>query len=214
MKSMNKPQRGRGKGPRKNKPSDGVQVHITHPPQIQQLNTERGVRMRYVCNTAGQTNISFANLLDTFLVAATAIAGFDVFNSVRIRAVEVWADAILGAASTVEVQFLGNVAGQYGKTQAFSDTSMAVQPAHVRAVPTRKSSLALYQQSSADVAFQITCPVGAVIDLELSFAQRFGTSVAASNALVGATAGAFYIRGFDGLAAAASKFTPVADGIQ
>lgn len=218
MKSQRGQRGSRGQAPRNRNAEgqrDGVIVHITHPPQIPQLNTERGVRMRFVCNSAASVlNITFANLLDTFLVATTAVDGFDVFQSVRIRAVEVWADAILGAASTVEVQFLGNVAGQFGKTQAFSSTSMAVQPAHVKAVPARRSALAFYQQSSADVAFQITCPVGAVIDLELTLAQRFGTQVAAANALVGATAGAFYIRGFDGAASAASKFTPVADAVQ
>jgi len=169
--------------------------------------------MRYVCNSGTVQNVSFQNLLDTFLVASGATAVWDVFQAVRIRAVEVWAIPVIGNASTVEVQFLGNVAGQYGKPQVWTDTSMGVQPAHTRAVPNRQSTLSLWQQSSADVAFQLTCPTGAVIDLELSFIGRFGVPLAAQNVSVAASAGAFYIRGFDGLAVATTKFTPQADAI-
>jgi hypothetical protein len=169
--------------------------------------------MRFVSNSSANQNVSFQNLLDTFLVASSATAVWDVFQAVRIRAVEVWAIPVLGNASTVEVQFLGNVAGQYGKPQVFSDTSMGVQPAHVRAVPNRKSSLALWQQSSADVAFNLMCPSGSVVDLELAFIGRYGVPLAAANVSVATSAGAFYVRGFDGLAAASTKFTPVADAV-
>jgi len=166
-----------------------------------------------VCNSGTTQNVSFQNLLDTFLVASGVNAVWDLFQAVRIRAVEVWCVPVIGNASTVEVQFLGNVAGQYGKPQVFTDTSMGVQPAHVRAVPNRKSTLSLWQQSSADVAFQLICPTGSVVDLELSFIGRFGVPLAAQNASAATSAGALYIRGFDGLAVATTKFTPVADAI-
>jgi len=184
---------------------------IAHPPQIPQLNIAHSVRMRFIAGSAANSNITFQNLLDVFLVASGATAVWDVFNAVRIRAVEVWAVPVIGNATTTEVQFLGNVAGQYGKPQVFTDTSMGVQPAHVRAVPNRQSSLALWQQSSADVAFNIQCPAGSVIDLELSYIGRFGVPFAAQNASAATSAGAFYVRGFDGLAVATTKFVPVAD---
>jgi len=186
---------------------------VSHPPSIPQLNIAHSVRMRYICNSGTNQNVTYQNLLDTFLVASGATAVWDVFQAVRIRAVEAWAVPVIGNASTVEVQFLGNVAGQYGKPQVFTDTSMGIQPAHVRAVPARKSTLALWQQSSTDVAFNLICPTGTVIDLELSFIGRFGVPLAAQNVSAATSAGAFYIRGFDGLAIAATKFTPVADAL-
>jgi hypothetical protein len=186
---------------------------ISHPPSIPQLNIAHSVRMRYISGSSANQNVTFQNLLDTFLVASGATAVWDVFQAVRVRAVEVWTVPVVGNASTVEVQFLGNVAGQYGKPQVFTDTSMGVQPAHVRAVPARKSSLALWQQSSPDVAFNLMCPTGSVIDLELSFIGRFGVPLAAQNASAATSAGAFYVRGFDGLASASTKFTPVADAV-
>jgi hypothetical protein len=184
---------------------------ISHPPQVPQLNIAHAVRMRFVAGSAANQNVSYQNLLDTFLVASGATAVWDVFQAVRIRAVEAWAVPVIGNASTIEVQFLGNVAGQYGKPQVWTDTSMGVQPAHVRAVPSRQSTLALWQQSSADIAFNIQCPAGTVVDLELSFIGRFGVPTAAQNVLAATSAGAFYVRGFDGLAIATTKFVPVAD---
>jgi len=189
----------------------GDERRISHPPQIPQLNIAHSVRMRFIAGSAATSNITFQNLLDVFLVASAATTVYDVFQAVRIRAIDVWAVPVIGNATTVEIQFIGNVAGQFGKPQVFTDTSMGVQPAHVRAVPARQSSLALWQQSSSDVAFNIICPAGSVIDLELSFIGRFGVPLAAQNASAATTTGAFYVRGFDGLAIASTKFTPVAD---
>jgi len=165
--------------------------------------------MRFIAQAATpNTNVTYQNLLDTFLLVTSAVAGYDLFSAVRIRAVEVWASAVLGNANTVAVTFLGNVTTEAGKPQIFQDTSMGVEPAHVRAVPAAKSTLAFWQVSSSDVAFQLTCPAGAVIDLELSFINRYGNSVAAQNALVAAPVGAVVTRGFDGLAIAATNFVP------
>jgi len=186
---------------------------ISHPPMIPQLNIAHSTRMRFIAGSAATVNVTFQNLLDTFLVATSATAVADVFEAVRIKAVEIWAVPVIGNATTVEVQFVSNVAGQYGKPQVFTDTSMGVQPAHVRAVPARQSALALWQLSSSAVAFELLCPAGAVIDLELSFIGRFGAPTAAQNVGVALTAGGFYVRGFDGLAAATTKFVPVADAV-
>jgi len=192
--------------------AQAANMSISHPPQVRQLNLTHGVRMRFVATAGtGLTNITFQNLLDTWLVATSATALYDLFIGVKIRAVEVWGQTILGAASTVAVQFLGNTAGQFGEPQYFSDTSMGVQPAHVKAVPAAKSLLSFWQQSSTDVAFQITCPAGAVIDLDLSFVSRFGAPLAAQNIGAGLSIGTLYIRGFDGLAASTTNFVPVTD---
>jgi len=129
--------------------------------------------------------------------------------------VEVWADAVAGNATTVSVQFPGAPVGGAGDQKFHTDTSMGIQPAHVRAVPTKRSGASLFQVSGNTECFKLTCPAGAVVDLELTFVQtsQVGTAVPAQNALVAASTGAPYWRGFDGLAIAATKFTPVADAV-
>lgn len=56
---------------------------------------------------------------------------------------------------------------------------------------------------------QISCPTGSIIDLAVTFKCRNGAAVtAATNALVGATVGATYFRGLDGLATAGTQLAP------
>lgn len=196
---------------RKMKPGNQL---ISHPPEIQEYAVRHGTRLRFVCNSAVVAqSITFQNLLDTMVVATTAVQGADLFYSVKVRAVEVWAAPVLGTAVTVAVDFSSATVGVTGDQRFHTDTSMGIEPAHVRAVPSRRSVASLFQTSSGDQAFTLSCPTGAVIDLELTFVQtsQTGFAVLAQNALVGATAGAPYWRGFDGLAIAGTKFTPVAN---
>jgi len=79
---------------------------------------------------------------------------------------------------------------------------------HMKVKPHRESLQALYRDNSAGQCFQISCDVNTVIDLGLSFRDVPNTAAAASNALVLATAGAMYFRGFDGLAQAGTQFLP------
>jgi hypothetical protein len=189
---------------------DISQQVISHPPQIPSFEIRHGTRLRYVLNAAMiQQVITFQNLLDTLLFAASAIAGYDVFFAVKIRRVQVWATPVIGGATNVSVLFSGGTAGSIGDQKLHTDTSTGVQPAHVSARPALKSLASNYQESSSAIAFVLNAPSGAVVDLELSFVGTFDVAVAAQNALVGATIGATLIRGFDGLAAATSKATPV-----
>jgi len=209
-----KKQGKRGQAPRnRNANGDGQLMHVTHPPKIPQMNVAHGVRMRFICAAAAaQANITYQNLLDTFLIVTSATVAYDLFQSVRLRAVEIWATPILGQATTTQVVFVGSSASDDGSSKIVTDTSMGIQPAHIRATPGRLSPQALWQNAaSASVAFQITCPAGSVIDLELSFKNRFGAVVAAQNAVVGGATGSVVNRGFDGLAIATTKFTPVTD---
>ncbi len=69
-----------------------------------------------------------------------------------------------------------------------------------------------WQSSSSVTAFTINnCPIGALIQLNVTFRSRMGSgsAVAASQAATGATTGAIYFRGMDGLASASTKFPPV-----
>ncbi len=179
-----------------------------HPPQLKGIELRHGVTMRFITNAAFSGDITFQNLLDTFLVATTTTAGVNVFQTVKIRRVRVWANAILGSASSISVEFSGLTAGISGDQQIHTDTSMGVRPAYIDAVPSRRCLASDYQLNSSAIAMNLSVPSGAVIDVELSFRGSFTNNTAEQNALVGATLGHFYLRGLDGLAAATSKFTP------
>jgi hypothetical protein len=162
-----------------------------------------------VVNAAISQAITFQNLLDTMLVATTAIAGTNAFQVVRIRGVKVWAVPVLGNASTVSVEYSGLTAGAVGDSNIHSDTSMGIQPAFVNARPSARSLASTWQPNSSSAAFYLICPSGSVVDIEVSFRGGFGVAlVAAQNPLVAATAGYTYLRGLDGLAIATTKFTP------
>jgi hypothetical protein len=187
---------------------------IPHPPQIHEYAVRHGTRLRFVCNAAFNAGITFQNLLDTMLVATSAIVGYDQFFAVKIRGVEVWATPALGTAVDVSVIFDAAVVGQIGDQRLHTDTSMGIEPAHVKCKPSPKSLASDFQLSTANIAMFLSCPAGAVVDVELTFVQSAAAqSVEALNALVGATVGAPYWRGLDGVAAATSKFTPVAPAV-
>jgi hypothetical protein len=204
QKKQSKQNRG---GPRRG------QVGISHPPPIRDYSITHERRLRY--SSGGYDgNITFQNLLDTLLAVTSAITAADLFSSVRIKAVEVWFLPVLGNAGSVSVVFDGATAGSIGDQQIWTDTSMGIQPAHVKARPAPRSGAALFQESSAANAFYLNAPSGAVVDVHLSFRQNMlGGAVAAQNAVVGGTTGAVVTRGLDGLAAASSKFAAPGNNI-
>jgi hypothetical protein len=171
------------------------------------------VRVRFVCLTAFNGTITFQNLLDIINVGATAITAFDLFTAVRVKRVDVWANALANASATVTVVFEGGTAGSVGDQKVHTSSSMGIEPARVRAAPLPLSGAALFQQSSNAVAFDLICPAGAVIDLELSYRNPIaGAAIAVQNAPAAAVAGVTYFRGLDGQALATSKFQP--QGVQ
>jgi hypothetical protein len=188
------------------------QAVISHPPSIGNLSIRHGTRMRFITNAAvASASITFQNLLDVFLVGTAATAVSDVFYAVKIRAVEMWAESAIGAATTVSVEYAGAGNGFVGDFKVHTDTSLGVQPAHIRAKPSPKSLASNYQVSSSQQALSLTAPSGAVIDVELSYIHIWGGGgVAAQNAAAAVNAGAFYARGLDGLAIATTKYVPVA----
>jgi len=183
---------------------------IPHPPPIPDYGITHTTKLRFITNAAQvQTSITFQNLLDTINVALTTVTAAELFQAVRVREVELWATPVIGGATSVQVEFNGTVAGIIGDTKIHTDTSMGIEPAHVRARPAARSGVALFQASVADQAFALTCPNGTVVDVSLTFRGRPGGFAPTQNAPVGATAGAWYYRGLDGLAAGATQFLPI-----
>lgn len=187
---------------------------ITHPPQIQEYAVRHGTRLRFICSSAVVNQaVTFQNLLDTMLIALSGTVVNDIFTQVKVRAIEAWANAVIGNAATVAIFFGGETVGAIGDQRLHTDTSMGIEPAHVKARPSARCQAAQFQPSSAAVAFYITCPAGTVVDAELTFVQAVdGAATTAQNASVSTTAGASYWRGLDGVAIAATKFPPM-DGV-
>lgn len=185
-----------------------AQAIIPRPPPIPNTTLTHNVRMRFAAQAAS-LSISWKNLLDTWLVATSATQGYQLFDAVRIRAIEVWSYSAAGPV-TCTVTFPGAVLGAQGDSTTHSDTCMGLEPAHVLARPSKRSMAAMYQNGTTNTAFDIYCPAGSVVDLQLSFRCSMAgyAPVAATNALVAAQTGNVYVRGFDGVAAATSKFQP------
>jgi len=180
---------------------------IAHPPQLPSYGITRDVRMRFQATAAGAITVTFQNLLDTVLVALTAILGVDLFESVRVNSVELWGIAALGTPTTVILVYNGTVLGAQGDQKTHTDSSMGVQPAHVKARPDPLTQAGQFQPSSANTAFRLDVPTGAIIDVSLSLRQPvLGQAVASQNVLVGATTGAVYYRGLDGKTTALTNF--------
>jgi hypothetical protein len=180
---------------------------ISHPPELPSYGITRDVRMRFASVAAAETAITFQNLLDTVLVASGATSALDLFEAVRVNSVEIWAIAALGTPTTVVLQFDGTTTGASGDQKAHTDTSMGVQPAHVKARPDRLTQAGQFQASSASTAFLVDVPAGAVIDVSLTLRQPVnGTAIGAQNPLVGATAGVVYYRGLDGKTTALTNY--------
>jgi hypothetical protein len=170
-------------------------------------------RFRFGCTTAATNKtITFQNLCDLMGVAITATSGYDLFDQVRMSAVEVWALPVIGASTTVSVAFGSNYQeGVLGDGRVHSDNSMGIEPAHVLARPSTMSQIAQWQVNSAAPAFSLSCPIGSVIDVILAF-RTISTDppTAMLNALVGATVGDIFYRGLDGLATATTTLPAVA----
>jgi len=186
---------------------------LAHPPSTTfQLSTQR--RLRFNVTTAlVEQPFTFQNLLDTIGVAKTTIAGQNLFTHVKIKAVEMWCVPVVGNVALVACAFMGASAGNLGSGRVRSDTSMGIEPAHIMARADRQSQIGQYQVSSANAAFELTAPVGTVIDVIVSFRNALDNGAAATqNALVAATAGQVFYRGLDGVAIAGTAVPPQVPG--
>jgi hypothetical protein len=190
-------------------------MEIPKPTPSTDLQLAEHKLLSFAVTAAANTTITYQNLLDTILVATTATAGSDVFQAVRINWVAVWGmPAIGGVPSTVAVEYSGAVAGSQGDQRIVADTSMGVQPAYVKVKPPRTSLASMYQPSSVAAAFNVRAVAGSVVEVSLNFKGQYTANTAAQNALVAATAGAFYLRGLDGLATATSNYPPAFTQLQ
>jgi len=193
------------------------------PPVMPQLC--QSITMRFKTTTAftGVLGVTFYNLLDTWIIAGTATAGYQLWDYVKIRRVTVRACIQIGGAGntatptcTVDVEFPGLVAGAQGSGIVRSSTSMSPMcPAIASARPGPKSLAGMWQPSSNDTAFVFRALdqlggaiVGAIVDVELSFKNNpLVAPQTIASAIAAATPGQIYFGSLDGarLAATAAR---------
>lgn len=182
---------------------------IPHPPQLIGYEVQYSRTLRFIAAAAFNNSINYQNLLDLILFTTSAIAPYDLFKTVRVKCVECWALPAIASATSVTVIFDGQTAGSQGDRRVHTDTSMGIEPAHVKARPDPKSLASNFQLFGTAVAFYLDIPAGCVIDVSLDFkGDAIGSAaVAAQNASVGATVGVIAYRGLDGVAVAGTNFT-------
>lgn len=168
------------------------------------------MRLRFTCVTQTTSTITWANILDTVIMATTSTQAADLFYACRLKAVRVWTPPQAGTAA-------------YQATIAFDSPSQGDQRVWIvssgpmggycECKPSKKASIngRMWEDSSSVGAFTVnSMPVGTLLELDVVFRNRFGTGSAtiAAQAGSGMTAGTIYLRGLDGLAAASTKFYP------
>lgn len=159
--------------------------------------------------------ITQQNILDTFLVAVSAVQGYDLFNIAKIRKVRMWCPS--GNTSNLTAQSSLRFIGTTGAGgQGYSDDTLHVsssmggmQPGVLSARPKPNSNAGMFFTNSNTGIMQISCPLGTVIDMHMTMKSRNGAATTvAQNALVGAVIGVTYFRGLDGLATATTNLAP------
>jgi len=179
---------------------------MEHPPQLNNYQVVHSTTLRFTVKAdALETPITFDNLLDCILVADTAIHGFQLFDTVKIKFMELWGMAALGSPSTVGLQFFTTGTGDLDQ---HTDTSLGVKPAYVRAGPSSKSLASFWSGPGGVQAFLLTAPAGSIIDLHVVYRTSTSTPTAVTNPLVGAVPGEIYFRGLDALDITTTNFPP------
>lgn len=204
-------------GGKKKKPTREVLVadgktsaSIPNPGGLQAYGTiQCPMKLKFTVVSATTSTITWANLLDTVIIATTSTAAADVFYSARLKCVRVWTPPLAGSNA-------------YQATIAFDSPSQGDQrvwvcssgPAggYIEARPSRQSLNGKMWEDSSSVGVMTvnSLPVGTLIEVDVVFRSRIGpgSAVTAAQAGSGMTVGTIYFRGLDGLAAASTKFYP------
>ncbi len=134
-------------------------------------------------------------------MATGSTSAYRIFDSVKLKGVEIWAANAAGDTSNsvlIEYNGLNNIVSSAG--MSFSDTAMGLSDvAHVRAIPPVGSLASFWQgPGTGQDLFRIEGPKGSIVDVELEFTfadseppQGVGAAVS------GATIGQIYLRALD-----------------
>jgi len=181
-------------------PRGNAQLRNVNPPQINS-NVRTSHRFRFI-STAAVTNqlvtsaalLAVAGTIGTVTNSTVAL----VYESVRLKSVEVWAPpASQGASATVSVEWIGSA---NSPSIEVSDTTISVSHnAHIKCVPPQQSLASFWQiVGNTATMFTLNCPTGSVVDisLELLFADQ-STTLATQAGLTTVVIGRVYFLALD-----------------
>jgi len=157
---------------------------------------------------SGTFSITRGKLLNLVVLATSTTATVRLFEAVRLKNVEVWANpSALGSAPVIAaIEWLG----ENSPSTVISDTSMGVRPAHVSSAPPPSASnrwWCISGTSESDVMFSLTVPTESVIDVTLELRLVEQEAPTQGEAPTAATAGQVYGDYLDGMAT--SSLAPV-----
>ncbi len=180
-------------------------------------------KMRYVVGSAQATlqPVTFATLIESFGMVATATnsAAVPVFGFIRIKSIEVWGLAPNGSSgpSRTECALVWGYQGSantpvFSTNKEVNSTSTNIShPPYFLTRPPKGSAASLWQPrldptgvrrtGATNVAFDIQCNVGTIIDIVAELvAYDLGPSTAINSVTISVgTAGAFGYAALDGV---------------
>lgn len=180
-----------------------------HPPQLHpEIRISKIVR--YQCSATGTYNIPASSLLNTFVIALTAVTTTRVFRSVRLAKVEVWGQPIALGASLQQAREIAGTGA--GPDNASSDVPVGTEPAHLVWRPLPLAQNGLWQESGVGEAtnlLSLTLQTGDIIDvsMEAVFSSLADAGSVAGPIPAAASPGEWYAVPLDGLAG--SKLDPI-----
>ncbi len=111
--------------------------------------------------------------------SASTTEAVQLFQSVRIRKVEIWGVVSSSPNSLTNVGLLWT--GLNSPSQELTASGDNVRPAHISAVPPKNSQSSWWQDRSAtqtQILFEITAPIGAIVEITLDFIMFDGSDLA------------------------------------
>ena len=172
------------------------------------------VSLDFVTNAVFTGSISWANLLDSIVMATSSTTVVDVFCSARLKSVEIWCPPTV-AGVVAGWPALAFDSPSQGDQRVFQIPS-GPQGGYAKCKPSNHSINGFtWQDSSSLTAFTLdNLSVGMVIRVKLVMRTRYLNVQPATAAASGATTGFTYLRGLDGLATASSKFLTIPNAYQ
>ncbi len=175
--------------------------HSQPPALVASFNGTKTIRF-YVVNN-GTYVMQINDLLDLICVATSATTAYRLFDSVRLRKIEMWASSPSGTNNTlVSVEDINSSGVPYltAKSQSVQDMVVGTaRAAHLVYRPTAgtvQSSWFTASNGSTAGILSLSVPPGAVIDVTIEYTMADGNQgpSATASSITSATAGNVYCR--------------------
>ena len=129
-------------------------------------------RFRFNClHTCSKLDVTDTDLLYLLGVAYTTNNVSPIFGSCRFRKIEIWSvNNNAPNAVSMGIEYKGNNPNYGNNSVVHSSSSLnTMQYCYVRSKPPRESYANAWLTNSGYNLFQITCPVGSIVDVDIEF---------------------------------------------